>query len=246
MTAFEMSAIAAVGFVAGVVNSLAGGGSLLTVPLLVLFGLPGTLANGTNRIAVVVQSAVAAWRFRAEGVSGFSRSGPVLVPLLAGATIGALGVSRLDDASFERAFGVVMLLLLVPALFPPREREVHAPPEATSPATIATFFAIGVYGGAFQAGVGLLLVLALARTGYDLVMANAVKVVAVAAFTTIAAAIFVANDQVVWGPALVLSLGTSTGAAVGARVAVRGGEKVIRPVLALAVVALAGKMLGLY
>ena len=90
------------------------------------------------------------------------------------------------------------------------------------------------------------LVLALARSGYDLVKANSIKLVVVAAFTVAAVAVFVWEGQVVWAPALLLAVATSLGAIVGARMAVRGGEKVIRPFLVASVVALAGKMLGLY
>jgi uncharacterized membrane protein YfcA len=247
VTAIEAALIIAAGFAAGIVNTLAGGGSLLTVPLLVLIGVPGTFANGTNRIAVLAQSIVGAWRFRAEGVSGFRHVLPVLAPMLVGATVGAYGVAHLDDASFERLFGIVMLVLLVPALFPPRISAARVGRVPMRPVVSAlTFFAIGLYGGAFQAGVGLFLVLALARAGHDLVMSNSVKMVAVAAFTTIAAAIFVYEGQVYWMPAIALSVGTGFGAALGARIAVRGGERLIRRVLVVAVVALAGRMLGLY
>ena len=247
MTAFEVASIGVAGFVSGVVNTMAGGGALLTVPLLVMVGIPGTLANATNRVGVFVQSVVAALRFRAEGVSGFSRSVPVIAPLVAGGTLGAYAVARLDDATFERAFGVVMLLLLVPALWPPRETAHTDSPVPTHPAVHAlTYFVIGLYGGSFQAGVGILMVLALARTGHDLVLANSIKAVAIAVYTAVALAIFVYAGQVVWAPALLLAVTSSLGATVGARVAVRGGERVIRPVIALAVIALAGKMLRLY
>lgn len=247
MTAVEASTVVVVGFVAGIVNTLAGGGSLLTVPLLVLLGIPGTFANGTNRVAVLVQSVVGAWRFRVEGVSGFHHVLPVLLPMLLGSAVGAYGVAHLDDASFERLFGIVMLLLLVPALFPPPLSTAKVGAARSGPVVAAiTFFAIGLYGGAFQAGVGLFLVLALARRGHDLILANSVKMVAVAAFTAIATGIFVYEGQVYWWPAICLSAGTATGAAVGARIAVRGGERVIRPVLVVAVIALAGRMLGLY
>lgn len=246
MTAIEAALVVAAGFVAGVVNTLAGGGSLLTVPLLVLIGVPGTFANGTNRVAVLVQSIVGAWRFRAEGVSGFRHVVPALAPMLLGSVLGAYGVAQLDDASFEKSFGVVMLLLLLPALFPPRlaaaDKRVRMGPIGSA----ITFFAIGLYGGSFQAGVGLFLVLALARSGHDLVMANSVKMVAVAAFTAIATAIFVYEGHVYWAPAILLSVGTALGAALGARIVVRGGEPVIRRALVVAVIALAGKMLGLY
>jgi uncharacterized membrane protein YfcA len=247
MTTFEVTIISVAGIVSGVVNTMAGGGALLTVPLLVMLGVPGTLANATNRVGVLVQSVVAALRFRAEGVSGFSRALPVIAPLVAGGTIGAYAVARLDDATFERAFGVVMLLLLVPALWPPRQSARAGAGSAVHPALHAlTYFVIGLYGGSFQAGVGILMVLALARTGHDLVLANSIKAVAIAVYTAVALAIFVYAGQVVWGPALLLALTSSLGATIGARVAVRGGERVIRPVIALAVVALAGKMLRLY
>jgi len=247
MTAFEVGAIAVAGFAAGVVNTLAGGGSLLTVPLLVMIGLPGTVATGTNRVGVFVQSVVGALRFRAEGVSGFSKSLPVLLPLLAGGTLGALAVAHLDDATFERLFGIVMLLLLVPALWPPRTASPDGVRSDLSPVMSAvTFFVIGLYGGSFQAGVGLFMVLALARAGHGLVLANSIKMVTIAAFTAVAVAIFVYEGQVVWAPALVLSAATALGATVGTRIAVSGGDRVIRPAIALAVVALAGRMLRLY
>ncbi len=235
------------GVAAGVVNTLAGGGSLLTVPTLVLLGLPGGVANGTNRVGILLQSAVAAWRFRAEGVSGFKDALRLLPSLCLGSAVGALWVSSLRDESFNRIFGAIMLLLLVPTLRPPRRAgaEVRAAPWPPA-LRFAAFFAIGVYGGAIQAGVGLVLVLALARSGLDLVRANAVKVVVIFAFTAVAVPVFVVRGQVAWGPAVVLTAGFVLGATAGARLAVRGGERLIRPLLAVAVLALAARMLGLF
>jgi uncharacterized membrane protein YfcA len=247
LVSWDTAALVAGGFVAGIVNTMAGGGSLLTVPLLVMVGLPGTVANGTNRVAVLVQSVVAAVRFSAEGVPGLRAATPIISPLLAGSLLGALIISRVASETFEQLFGVVMLALAVPVLRAVRvEQPVADQPPWSRTTTIAVFFAIGLYGGAFQAGVGILLVLALARVGHDLVLSNSIKVVLVAAFTAVAAAVFVWKGQVVWMPALVLSLSTAVGAAAGTRIAVRGGERVIRPLLALAVIAIAGKMLRFY
>lgn len=235
----------AVGAVAGVVNTLAGGGSLLTVPALVLLGLPGVVANGTNRVGILLQSAVAAWRFRAEGVSGFGDALRLLPALCLGSAVGALWVSGLRDETFNRIFGGVMLLLLVPTLRPPRRAEAGAPRRPWPPAVrFLVFFLIGAYGGAIQAGVGIVLVLALARSGLDLVRANAVKVVVIFAFTAVAVPVFVIRGQVAWAPAAALTAGFVLGAAAGARLAIRGGERLIRPLLAAAVVALAARMLG--
>jgi hypothetical protein len=245
----QLSILAAGGLVAGVVNTLAGGGSLLTVGLLVFLGMPGTLANGTNRVGVLAQNLTTAWRFRAEGLSGFRDALPVLLPLLLGSLVGAYGISRVTPAVFERLFGVVMLLLLVPLLRPgrPRDRTLGGEPRITWPPAVrlAVFFGIGLYGGALQAGVGIFVLFALSHAGYDLVRANSIKAVVIAALTAVAVPVFVASGQVVWREALALGSGFVLGGWLGVRVAVVGGERVIRPVLAAAVVVLAARMLGL-
>lgn len=244
----EVALLLVCGLLAGIVNTLAGGGSFLTVPLLVLLGLPGGVANGTNRFGVLVQSVIAAGSFRAHGVLEVRSAGRVLAPLALGALTGALVVSRLPDATFERAFGVVMLLLLIPSYF----RRSRPGPEAEggrawSPTVAAgMFFLIGVYAGAFQAGVGVLLLLALSHSGFDLVRANALKVLVVAAATFVALPVFILAGQVAWLPAGVLAVGLAGGAIIGARLAVRGGERLIRPFVVVAVVALALAMIGVF
>lgn len=235
------------GLVTGIFNTLAGGGSLVSVPLLVLVGLPGNVANGSNRVGIFAQSIVAAWRFRAEGVSGFRRAVPVLVPIAAGSVIGAFVISQVADATFEKLFGVLMVILLVPILFGAPTATGEARGWLSSRrASFLVFLGIGLYGGAFQAGVGIALVIALSYAGYDLVRANSIKVVVNTVLTAVALPVFLAQGQVVWIPALLLATGYSVGGALGARIAVRGGERVIRPVLAVAVIGLAGRMLGLY
>jgi uncharacterized membrane protein YfcA len=244
MSPADAALLAAAGLVAGVLNTLAGGASALTVPVLVLVGLPGTVANGTNRVGILVQNLVASWRFRAEGVSGFRKAAPVLLPIALGSGVGAIVISQVSDATFNFLFGVVMVLLVVPMLRPPA-----ATPTArtwSAPVTFAVFFGIGLYGGAFQAGVGIALVLALSYAGYSLVQANSIKVVVNAALTAVAVPVFVYNRQVSWLPALILSIGFIGGSLMGVRVAILGGDRVIRPVLVGSVALLAGKMLGLY
>jgi len=233
------------GVVAGVVNAMAGGGSLLTVGLLNVFvGLPGLVANGTNRFGVLIQNASSVASYRKEGIRGFRRAIPVIFPVTIGSLVGSLLVSSVTDETFERIFGVLMLPLLFVSLRTPKSSgsQINWHPALTT----TIFFAIGMYGGAFQAGVGLLIVVALAKSGLDLVNANAVKVVVIFILTGIALPVFIVRGQVDWGFALVLAAGFAIGGWLGARIAVRGGEKVIRPVLIAAVVALAGRMIGLY
>ena len=246
MDATQIVLIAGAGLVAGVVNAMAGGGSLLTVSLLTVVGdLGGLVANGTNRIGVLTQNVASVAGFRREGVSGLRRALPALVPSLVGSLIGAYVVSSvLSDTAFERIFGILMVPLLILSLRPPtaRGQEIVWPKAVTA----AVFFAIGLYGGAFQAGVGLMLVLALSHAGLDLVNANAVKVVIIAVLTAVAVPVFILNDQVHWGFAAIVAVGFAVGGWLGARIAVRGGERIIRPVLVVAVIGLAGRMLGLY
>ena len=233
------------GFIAGVVNAMAGGGSLLTVGLLnVVVGLPGLVANGTNRVGVLVQNASSVMSYRKEGITGFWRSIPVLMPVISGSLIGSLLVSSVADETFEQIFGILMIPLLVVSLRTPKT--VGSAISWRPAVSAIVFFGIGLYGGAFQAGVGLLIVVALARSGLDLVNANAVKVVVILVLTLIAVPVFIVRQQVDWGFALVLAVGFAAGGWFGARIAVRGGEKIIRPVLFAAVAALAGRMIGFY
>jgi uncharacterized membrane protein YfcA len=239
--------LAAGGLVAGIVNTLAGGGSLLTVPLLVFLGLPATVANGTNRIGVLFQNAVSAWRFRRGGLNGMGEAIPVLIPVLVGSTLGALIASRMSAEVFRQVFGIAMIALLYPML---RRRPSTATAAEAAPRSrllnVAIFFGIGLYGGALQAGVGLFLIAALARSGIDLVRANAIKVIVIGALTLVAVPVFILHDQVDWGLASALVVGFALGGELGARAALKGGEALIRPVLVVAVLAMAGRMLGLY
>ena len=245
MELIDAAVVVGAGLVAGIVNAMAGGGSLLTVALLNVFvGLPGLVANGTNRVGVLVQNASSVASYRKEGIRGFRRAVPVMVPAIAGSLLGSLLVSSVTDETFERIFGILMVPLLFVSLRSPKNvgSQINWHPVTTA----VIFFGIGLYGGAFQAGVGLLIVVALSRSGLDLVNANAVKVVVILVLTTIAVPVFIVRGQVDWGFAVVLAIGFAAGGWIGARVAVRGGEKIIKPVLIGAVVALAGRMIGLY
>ena len=233
------------GLAAGVVNTLAGGGSLLTVPLLVLAGVPGNVANGSNRIGILASNASATVAFRRLGVSGLSRTLPVLVPVAVGSLVGALLVARLADETFERVFGVLMVPLLLLSLRPPVLKSVEGR-VWSGPFTLLVFLAVGLYGGAFQAGIGLLLMVALSRSGMDLVVVNSVKVVVIVVVTVIALPLFIVSGRVDWGPALVLAAGFALGGALGARLTVTRGSSLIRPVMVAAVLALAGRLLGLF
>lgn len=229
---------------AGTINSIAGGASLLTVPLLVLAGVPGNAANGSNRLGVITSSATAALEFRRQGVGDAKTFWLVLGPVLAGSLGGSVLVSQLSDTAFERVFAVLMVPILIISIRKPKPREDGR--RWPLWATIIVFFLVGAYGGAFQAGIGLLLIVALSRTGIDLVTANSVKVLINMAVSLIALPVFISQGFFALAPALALAAGFALGGALGANISVRGGERVIRPVMIAAVIALSGRLLGLY
>ncbi len=244
MTILEGILLLAGGLAAGIVNAIAGGGSTLTVPLLVLAGVPGTSANGSNRIGILTSNAAAATSFRRLGVDGVSKAGPILLPVVIGSLIGSVAIANLTDEAFEKAFGLLMIPLILLSIRKPKIR-TDAEPWSRS-VTYVVFFAIGIYGGAIQAGVGLVLLAALTRAGFDLIMANSIKVLITFAVTLVALPVFIVNGKVDWIPALVLAAGYTAGGWTGAHVAVRGGEKFIRIAMVIASLVLAANLLGLF
>jgi len=232
------------GLLAGTINAVAGAGSILTVPLLVLAGVPGNHANGSNRVGILTSNAAAAVSFRRLGVRGLRDALPILVPVVVGAIVGSFTIGRLTDEGFERFFGFLVFPLVILSLRKPKVR-VDSEPWSRK-ATIAVFTAIGLYGGAVQAGIGLVLLAALTRAGYDLVLANNIKVVVNLSITIVALPIFIARGEVDWVPALVLAAGFTVGGWLGAHAAVKGGERFLRWAMVAAAVLLAGRLLGLY
>ena len=229
---------------AGVINTMAGGGSALTVPLLVLAGVPGNQANGSNRVGILAASASGIAGFRKGGVRNEGRAATVLVPAFLGSTVGSFVVGRLADETFERVFGLLLIPIIVLTVIKPKPN-VEAE-QWSAPVTSVVFFSIGVYGGAFQAGVGLVLLVALTRAGYDLVTANSVKVLINLLVTCIALPVFALQGNVSWVPAATLAVGFLAGGWIGARLAVRGGEKVVRVFMVGAALYLAGRLIGLW
>ena len=228
------------GLLAGFINTLAGGGSFLTVPLLILAGVPPSAANGTNRVAVLIQSLAATRGFTQEGVPGVGLALRLVPATLLGAWLGAWGATHVPDEVFRRLFAVFMLLALPIVLRNPLPGAGGPSRALPLPLQLALYFAIGLYGGAIQAGIGIPLLLALAGAGgLDLVRANSVKVALIAALTAVALAQFAWAGMVHWLHGLVLAVGSAIGAYVASRVGARIGERLIRPVLVLAMVALA-------
>jgi uncharacterized membrane protein YfcA len=237
------------GAFAGFINTLAGSGSLITLPLLIALGLPANIANGTNRIGILFQNAVGVGSFKQQKVLDFKGSIHLVIPSVIGSILGALIAVDLNEEVMEKTIGVLLLIMFFIILWKPskwlREHQVQSGLPYWLRALV--FFLIGVYGGFIQAGVGFFLLAGLVLgAGYNLVKANAVKVFINLVFTVFALAVFIMNDQVNYTYGFILAVGNMTGAFLGARVAVKWGAKFVRYLLLVTIIVASAKLLGLF
>jgi len=237
------------GFLAGFINTLAGSGSLITLPMLIFAGLPANVANGTNRVAVLLQCVVAVRKFRQENMLDLRRVIYLTIPAVLGAVIGAQIAADLDEQLMRRIIGVLMVIMLVVVIVRPRrwlEGKADALDHRPGWKQNVTFFGIGLYGGFIQAGVGIFLLAGLVLSaGYELVRANAFKNFVVLCFTAFALVVFILNGQVDWVLGLVLAIGNMLGAWVAAHMAVKKGAPFVRYILIAVIIISAIMLLGL-
>ncbi|MDK2847944.1 MAG: uncharacterized protein PWP34_1297 [Desulfuromonadales bacterium] len=243
---FHMLLLVLIGGVAGIINVLAGGGSLLTLPLLIFMGLPAATANGTNRIAILVQNMFAISGFHRQGVLSWRLAMLCALPAIAGSYLGARLAIRIDETLFQRLLAGIMLGVLALTLWDPLKGRKAEPP-SFSPVRIAillaSFFVIGIYGGFVQAGVGFLIIAGLMFQGLDLVRTNAIKVTIVFFFTLVALTVFVWHGQVNYQLGLSLAVGNAIGGWLAAHLAVKKGHAWIKRIVSLAIVLFAVKLL---
>ena len=221
-----------VGLVAGFINTLAGSGSLITLPVLMFMGLPPTVANGTNRIAVLFQSLVGVTKFKQKKVFEWKEGTGVLIPAIIGSLLGAFIAVDIDKdimrkvIAFLLVFMFLMLLTNSDKWIKGQEKKVTGTKKILQ---YVIFFLIGVYGGFIQAGVGFFLLAGLVLgSGFDLLKSNAVKLLVVAVFTPFALIIFMVHGQVDYLYGFVLAIGNVAGALIGTRVAIKYGTGFIR------------------
>jgi uncharacterized membrane protein YfcA len=239
---YELAGLVTAGAAGSFVNTLAGGGSMILVPSLMLFGLPADLANGTSRVPILAQCATGAYGFarggRLETAAAFDAAPLTLV----GALVGAYVATILPNAVFEPLLVGTMIVMALGLLLRP---DTLAPPEGTtprramgSPLSMLALLLAGFYGGVLQAGAGLVFLALLAGLlRYDLVRANALKAVVMLAYIAVTVGVFAAYGKIAWEPALAMTAGAIAGAWLGVRLAIKRGVQLIRVVVIVAVIA---------
>jgi hypothetical protein len=235
-----------VGLVAGTLNVIAGGGSFLTLPFLIFLGLPPTVANGTNRIAILVQNVGAVWGFHRHRLVEWRMLPAAAVPALLGALGGTWAGITIGDRAFQRVLAALMVAVAIWMLWNPLRRRAEegeaAEPALGRPVIVAGFFVVGVYGGFVQAGVGFLILAVTTLAGLDLVRGNALKVLLVLTYIPVTLLLFGLSGKVAWGMGLALAAGNLLGGLAGVRLTVLKGHLWVKRIVTAAIVAFAIKL----
>jgi hypothetical protein len=235
------------GAAAGFINTLAGSGSLLTLPLLIFLGLPANVANGTNRVGILLQSVVAVGSFKQKKVFEWKDGIWLTIPAGIGALVGAWVAVDLNEALMNKIIGGLLVFMFFVILLKPEKwigDSSSNNPIKVTPLRILIFLLIGFYGGFIQAGVGFFLLAGLVLgAGMNLLKANAIKVLVTLVFTVLALMVFIFNNQVDYLLGIIMGIGNMLGAWIATRVAVKQGTKFIRWFLLATVLVFALKLL---
>jgi hypothetical protein len=233
------------GVAAGFINVVAGGGSLITLPLMIFMGLPPVVANGTNRIGIIAQNIVA--------VSNFSRKGVFIYPYslyaggiaIVGSILGSLLAVEMDDQLFNRVLSIVMVATGAAILLNNKQIVLNSstPVIKNQATSLVLFFFIGIYGGFIHVGIGFLMILILSRINQlSLKYANSIKVFVALLFSISSVIVFILNDAINWKVGFILAIGTAMGGYLGSHFTMKKGEKWIKLILLLTIGVMAIKL----
>ncbi|OFX23026.1 MAG: hypothetical protein A2033_16450 [Bacteroidetes bacterium GWA2_31_9] len=234
-----------VGFFVGFINTLAGGGSILSLPLLIFLGLPANVANGTNRIGVLFQSITATGSFSKFKIINIKHALLFAIPSVVGAVIGAMLAVNIDESMLEKAIGVVLLFMFFVILYKPEKWLNGKENLKSSPSflQIIVFFLMGLYGGFIQLGAGFFYIAAFVLSaGIDIIKANVLKVIIIGFYTLVAIPIFIYNKQVNFELGILLAVGNVIGAFVAAKAAIKWGAKFVQYILLATIIISAIKL----
>ena len=237
----------AVGAVAAFINVNAGGGSSLTLPVLIFLGLDPSVANGTNRVAILFQNVSAVYSFKTEKFYELKNSLILSALTLPGAIAGAIIAVKISDDLFEKILAVVMIFIIITMLLPKKKVDKVKEGFVIDWKITLSMIVVGFYGAFIQVGVGFLL---MASFQYlmklDLIRVNMHKVFVVLVFTVPALLVFILTDNINWYYGLTLSAGNAFGGWWGAKLSVKKGEKFIKFVLIIAIFIMAIKLLNVF
>jgi uncharacterized membrane protein YfcA len=239
---WEFLLVILVGFVAAFLNTVGGGGSLFSVPILTFLGLPITVANATSRVAILFQNVFAVFGFRSKGVElPWPYSLYLGLASLGGGFLGSLLASHMSDQSFKKLFVAVMILSVLLILWNPfRSTNEEQLGRNRQVVGAALFLFIGIYGGLVQAGIGFLVIAVLSGVNnLSLTKSNYVKVFAAIVYTGVSVAVFAWQGKINWAAGGILAIGHAWGGWVASRWSVKAGEVWIKRVMIISILVMA-------
>jgi hypothetical protein len=233
------------GLAAGFVDSIAGGGGLITIPVLLNLGLTPQLALGTNKLQAVFGSGSAAWHYGRAGLIEFKDCWTGVVCTLVGATVGTRLVSRLSPEFLQQTIPWLLVAIALYFILQPKLGDTERRPRLNAHGFHVLFgLAIGFYDGFFGPGTGTFWAMAyLLGLGFHLTRATAHTKVMNFASNAASLAVFLHSGHCHFGAGLCMGLGQLVGAALGARVVIRRGTRFIRPIFIAVVLAITARLL---
>ncbi len=239
-----------IGFVAGFINTFAGGGSLISLPFMMFLGLPANVANGTQRIAIFFQNIVGTASFKQQKVFNFKEGIWYSIPTIFGAIIGASIAVEINEEIMKNIIGALLIFMFFFVILKPdlwlKSKSEFIKTKPTFIQVITLFF-VGLYGGFIQAGVGFFLIAALVLgVGFDLVKANAIKLFIVLLYTLFALSIFIFEGLVNYKFGVILAIGNMTGTFIASRYAVNWGPKFVRYILIIVLLGVSLQIFGIF
>jgi len=249
MNWIEFALLVFSGLLVGFINTLAGGGSIISLSILMFLGLPANVANGTNRIAIFIQNIAAVGSFRQQKVLDHKKGIWLAIPATIGSLLGAYIAVDLNEEVIEKAIAIVMLVMMFVILYKPQrwlKGNKELQDKKVSAWQMVLFFFIGVYGGFLHMGVGYALLAGIVLgAGYDLVKANAIKVLIILIWSPFILLVFIFYGQVNYLYGIVLSIGNVIGAVIASRLAVKKGASFVRWVIIAVILLTAAHVFGL-
>ncbi len=213
------------GLFAGIINTLAGNGSAITLTILTeVLGLPGNVANGTNRIGILAQGMASVRFFWKHNHQAIERARWWILIIFCGAMVGVWVATAVSNEVFKQIFSYLMIGMLVVTLINPKRWLRTSDLEWKMPwmLSIPIFFILGFYGGFIQMGMGVFFLAVMVLVArYDLIDSNAIKNVVVVLYTAVVLVIFHLKGLVDWPVGLVIAIGQATGGWLAARFATR-------------------------
>lgn len=232
------------GIAAGFINVIAGGGSMLTLPLLISSGIESSVANGSNRVAILAQNIFAIKGFKSNGYK--IKKAHIILGLCAavGALLGSMLAVDIEDSLFNKILAILLVLFIIYSLLKPKYNNLIEDIKSNKLIlNCIVFFFIGIYGGFIQAGVGLIIMGSLSIINQlNIHKINSIKVVVVAVYTVIALGTFIYFDQISWTHGLILAAGNSIGGYIAGKYSLIIPEQYVRRAVLFITIGLAIKL----